>query len=111
MATTPAGSGEKHEVDETSTTLFERLHGELVTEAEDLAASCGADVTVMAVSPRSGEPRVSHFGGGRIVEPAAVASMGLEEVVAMEERLLQLRQLVLRRIEEEQEKAKAAAKP
>ncbi|KAF0897670.1 hypothetical protein E2562_000388 [Oryza meyeriana var. granulata] len=95
----------------------QQRHGELVREAGQLAASCGADVTVLAVSPLSGAPRVTRFGGGGVDEvleramarPEDVASMGPNEVVALEERLRPLRLLVLRRIKEEEEKAKAAA--
>uniref|UniRef100_A0A0E0QEX3 Uncharacterized protein n=1 Tax=Oryza rufipogon TaxID=4529 RepID=A0A0E0QEX3_ORYRU len=91
--------------------LFERLHGELVREAEDVAAaSFGADITVLAVSPRSGEPRVSRFhggsggAGGEELERAVgvsteeIARMGRDEVAALLERLRLLRMVVLRRM-------------
>ncbi|KAF0897672.1 hypothetical protein E2562_000390 [Oryza meyeriana var. granulata] len=116
-----AGGAEKKQHEEAasaSTSTFERLHRELVREAGELVASCGADVTVLVVSPRSGGPRVTRFGGGvgsdevlerAVARPEEVARMGPDEVVALEERLRTLRLLVLRRIKEEEEKAKTAA--
>uniref|UniRef100_J3MQS5 Uncharacterized protein n=1 Tax=Oryza brachyantha TaxID=4533 RepID=J3MQS5_ORYBR len=46
--------------------LFEVVHAELVEAAWELAASCGADVTVVVLPPArsSGAPPLgSHFGG------------------------------------------------
>ncbi|KAF0897673.1 hypothetical protein E2562_000391 [Oryza meyeriana var. granulata] len=106
------GGGEQNDM--TVSSMFERQHGELVREASELAASCGADVTVLAVSPRFSAPRVTQFNcvgevlERAVVRPEEVARMGLDEVVALEEWLRRLRLLVLWRIKEE-ERAEAAA--
>lgn len=120
MAAAAAGGDAEEEKQQqsSSSSTFERLHGELVREAGELAASCGADVTVLAVPPA----RSSSFAGGGVTRfvgggggaaavprPEEVASMGPDEVVALDERLRSLRLLVMRRIKAEQEKA--ATKP
>uniref|UniRef100_A0A0E0LRS5 MADS-box domain-containing protein n=1 Tax=Oryza punctata TaxID=4537 RepID=A0A0E0LRS5_ORYPU len=110
MAAAAAGGDGEEEKQQQAASSFERLHGELVREAGELAASCGADVTVLAVSPRSspggGAARVTCFVGGGgaaaaaapVPRPEEVASMGPDEVVALDERLRSLRLLVMRRI-------------
>uniref|UniRef100_A0A0D3GWT8 MADS-box domain-containing protein n=1 Tax=Oryza barthii TaxID=65489 RepID=A0A0D3GWT8_9ORYZ len=58
MAAAAAGGDAEEEKQQqsSSSSTFERLHGELVREAGELAASCGADVTVLAVPPRAPPP-------------------------------------------------------
>lgn len=99
--------------------LFETRHGELVEEAGALAAACGAGVTVLTVSPRSGAPRVSRYAAaGRGPEQLAralrrsqekVPGMSLAQVLAFEERLWAVKLRVLRRIREEEAAGGAAS--
>uniref|UniRef100_A0A0E0EII1 MADS-box domain-containing protein n=1 Tax=Oryza meridionalis TaxID=40149 RepID=A0A0E0EII1_9ORYZ len=117
-AAAAGGDGEEEKQPQQSSSAFERLHGELVREAGELAVSCGADVTVLAVPPArsssfagGGVTRFVVVGGGvaAVPRPEEVASMGPDEVVALDERLRSLRLLVMRKIKAEEEKKAVAA--